>query len=146
MKQISKIMFVSVWLLAACTNDNGNSGETSQTPVSTTDTGAKAKNAAGSIVGALDSARKLPAETQKKIIKMVSASPHVLAVEQILQKKGQSLTYSVVEDKSKPNQFVVEARQGDGGQVHFIAIVDGKTMQMINLHELTDLLEPIYPN
>jgi hypothetical protein len=141
MKQISKIMFVSVWLLAACTNDNGSSGETSQTPVSTTDTGSKAKNAAGSIVGALDSARKLPAETQKKIIKMVSVSPHVLAVEQILQKKGQSLTYSVVEDKSKPNQFVVEARQGDGGQVHFIAIVDSKTMQLINLHELTDLLD-----
>jgi hypothetical protein len=65
----------------------------------------------------------------------------VLAVEQILQKKGQSLTYSVVEDKSKANQFVVEARQGDGGQVHFIAIVDGKTMQLINLHELTDLLD-----
>ncbi|MEY4935361.1 MAG: hypothetical protein RIS64_1720 [Bacteroidota bacterium] len=140
MKQISKIMFVSVWLLAACTNDNGNSGETSQTPVATIETSAKVKNAAGSMVGALDSARKLPADTQKKIVKMVSVSPHVLAVEQILQKKGQSLTYSVVEDKSKPNQFVVEARQGDGGQVHFIAIVDSKTMQMINLHELTDLL------
>jgi hypothetical protein len=141
MKQISKIMFVSVWLLAACTNDNGNSGETSQTPVATSDTGAKAKNAAGSMVGALDSARKLPAETQKKIIKMISVSPHVLAVEQILQKKGQTLTYSVVEDKSKPNQFVVEVRQGDNGQVHFIAIVDSKSMKVLDLHELTDLLD-----
>ncbi len=141
MKQIIKIMFVSFGLMTACTNDNGNSSETSQTPVSTTDTGAKAKNAAGSMVGALDSARKLPAETQKKIIKMVSASPHVLAVEQILQKKGQTLTYSVVEDKSKPNQFVVEARQGDAGQVHFIAIVDSKSMKVLDLHELTDLLD-----
>jgi hypothetical protein len=140
MKQISKIMFASVWLFAACTNDNGNSGETSQSPV-TTDTGAKAKNAAGSIVGALDSARKLPADTQKKIVKMVSVSPHVLAVEQILQKKGQSLTYSVVEDKAKTNQYIVEARQGDGGQVHFIAVVDSKTMKLIDLHELTDLLD-----
>jgi hypothetical protein len=140
MKQIFKIMFVSVGLLAACTNDNGNSGETSQTPVSTTDTGAKAKVAAGSMVGALDSARKLPAETQKKMIKMVSASPHVLAVEQILQQKGQTLTYSVVEDKSKPNQFVVEVRQGDAGQVHFIAVVDSKSMKVLDLHELTDLL------
>jgi uncharacterized lipoprotein YajG len=141
MKQISKIMFVSVWLLAACTNDNGNSGETSQTPVSTTDTGAKAKNAAGSIVGALDSARKLPAETQKKIIKMVGERPHVIAVEQILQKKGQSLTYSIEPDKSNPTQVVVEVRQGDGGQLHFLAIVDKKTLQLVNLHEPTDLLD-----
>ncbi|MEN9609947.1 MAG: hypothetical protein RLZZ628_761 [Bacteroidota bacterium] len=141
MQQISKIMFVSIWLLAACTNDNDNKSETAQTPVSKTDTGSKTKNAASSVIGALDSARKLPADTQKKMIKMVSISPHVLAVEQILQQKGQSLTYSVVEDKSKPNQFVIEARQGDGGQVHFIAVVDGKTMQIINLHELTDLLD-----
>jgi capsid portal protein len=143
MKQIFKIMFVSVGLLSACTNDNGNanSSETSQAPVLTTDTGSKAKNAAGSMVGALDSARKLPAETQKKMIKMVSASPHVLAVEQILQKKGQSLTYSVVEDKSKSGQYVVEVRQGDAGQVHFIAIVDSKTMKVQDLHELTDLLD-----
>jgi hypothetical protein len=141
MQQISKIMFVSIWLLAACTNDNDNKSETVQTPVSKTDTGSKTKNAASSVIGALDSARKLPAEAQKKMIKMVSMSPHVLAVEQILQQKGQSLTYSVVEDKSKPNQFVIEARQGDGGQVHFIAVVDGKTMQIINLHELTDLLD-----
>ena len=140
MKQISKIMFVSVWLLSACTNDNGNSGETSQTPILTTDTGAKAKNAASSIVGALDSARKLSAETEKKMIQLVGERPHVMAVEQILKKKGQTLTYSVLEDKSKPNQFVIEARQGDAGQVHFIAILDSKSMTILDLHELTDLL------
>jgi PBP1b-binding outer membrane lipoprotein LpoB len=143
MKLISKILCLQAVLLTACTNDNGNSASTSQSPVVTAselNTTSQLKNAAGSMVGALDSARKLPADTQKKIIKMVSLSPHVLAVEQILQKNKQSLTYSVVEDKSKPNQFVVEARQGEAGQVHFIAIVDAKTMQLLNLHELTDLL------